>query len=486
MSFLKILLSKQVFLYYNVSTTKGMVKVANEIVRSSKMMEKLPPQSVETEEAVIGAILVNPVALTRVVELVSVNSFYKPSHRIIFSAILDLYNSSEPIDIVTVSEYLRDKDKLELAGGRAYINDLALGVATSANIEYYAKIVSEKAIMRDLIKAGTEIVSMAYEEYGTDEALDSAEKLIFSIAQQRASDDLVHIKDIVLNSYEQIEHRYNNRDELIGLPTGFYDLDNMTAGLQKSDLIILAARPSMGKTAFALNIAQYVGVKAKQPVAIFSLEMSKAQLVQRMLCCEAEIDSNRLRTGHMQTEDWEKLTKAMGSLAEAPIFIDDTAGCTVMEVRAKSRRLAMEHGGLGLVVIDYLQLMEGSNKKGNGDRNQEISAISRGLKALARELQVPVIALSQLSRAVESRTCKKPMLSDLRESGAIEQDADIVMFIYRDEYYNRDGENANEAKKGKADIIIAKHRNGPVGEVELLFQSSITKFKNQVSQTQAF
>jgi len=456
--------------------------LANNLQRvENSSIEKLPPQSIEAEEAVLGALLVNPAAITRVVESLKPEQFYKPSHRIIYSAIVDLFNNNEPIDVVTVSEYLRDQDKLDGIGGRAYINDLALSVVTTANIEYYAKIITEKAILRDLIKAGTEIVNIAYEEGSTDATLDTAEKMIFSIAQQKTTNDLVHIKDVVLTSYNQIEERYNNRDELLGVSSGFYDLDRITAGFQKSDLIILAARPSMGKTAFCLNIAQEVGIRGRKPVAIFSLEMSKEQLVQRMLCSEAEIDSNRLRTGHMQSDDWSRLTTAMGLLADAPIFIDDTPGVSVMDVRAKCRRLAMENGDLGLIVIDYLQLMEGSGRS-RGDRVQEISEISRGLKGIAREIKAPVIALSQLSRAVEQRQSKKPMLSDLRESGSIEQDADIVMFIYRDEYYDPE----NTENKGKAEIIIAKQRNGPVGSVELLFQNNITKFKNPATSTQVF
>lgn len=443
---------------------------------SEHRIEKLPPQSIEAEQAVLGALLVSPIAITRVIEVLRPESFYKQAHKYIYSSILSLFNNNEPIDIVTVSEYLRDTDKLEIVGGRAYINDLALGVVTTANIEYYAKLVSQKSVLRELIKAGTEIVTLAYDENETDQVLDSAEKLIFSIAQKRVRDDLVHIKDIVPVSYNTIESRYNNRDELIGVPSGFYDLDSKTAGFQPSDLIIVAARPSMGKTAFCLNIAQEVGIKKKMPVAIFSLEMSKEQLVQRMLCSEAEIDSNRLRTGHMQVEDWSKLSKVMGDLADAPIFIDDSPGVSVMEVRAKCRRLCMEYKDIGLIIIDYLQLMEGSGS-GRLDRVHEISAISRGLKNLARELKVPIIALSQLSRAVESRTSKKPMLSDLRESGSIEQDADIVMFIYREDYYDPE----NTEKRGKAEIIIAKQRNGPIGSVELLFQSNITKFRNPTS-----
>ena len=439
-------------------------------------LEKLPPQSLEAEQAVLGALLANPATLARVVELLRPESFYKQSHKLIYSAIVDLFNSSEPIDVVTVSEQLRDLDKLEMVGGRAYVNDLALSMVTTANVEYYAKLVAEKSLLRELIRAGSDIVTQAYEENTTELVLDNAEKLIFSIAQRSVKDDLVHIKDIVTHSYNAIEARYNNRDELVGVPSGFYDLDNLTAGFQSSDLIIVAARPSMGKTAFCLNIAQEVGIRKKLPVAVFSLEMSKEQLVQRMLCSEAEIDANRLRTGHMQAEDWSRLSKAMGEFADAPIFIDDSAGISVMEVRAKCRRLCMEQGNLGLVVIDYLQLMEGSSS-GRMDRVHEISGISRGLKNLARELKVPIIALSQLSRAVESRTVKKPMLSDLRESGSIEQDADIVMFIYREEYYDPE----NVEKRGKAEIIVAKQRNGPIGSVELIFQSNITRFKSPVS-----
>ena len=441
--------------------------------------EKLPPQSLDAEEAVLGALLVNPMAVNRIVESLKPNYFYKKANSNIYAAILELYNNSEPIDVVTVSEHLRDADKLEMVGGRAYINDLALSVVTTANIEYYAKIVQEKSVLRELINAGAEIVKQAYDEGSSEGTLDFAEKTIFAIAQSKTSTDLVHIKELVLPSYNMIEHRYNNRDEIIGVPSGFIDLDNMTAGFQPSDLIILAARPSMGKTALCLNIAQEVGIRRKLPVAIFSLEMSKEQLVQRMLCSEAEIDSNRLRTGHMQSDDWSRLTKAMGSIAEAPIFIDDTAGCSIMDLRAKCRRLTMEQGDLGLIIIDYLQLMEGTGK---GDRVQEISAISRGLKSIAREMKAPVIALSQLSRAVESRTIKKPMLSDLRESGSIEQDADIVMFIYREDYYDPE----NTEKKGKAEIIIAKQRNGPVGSVELLFQPNITRFKNPTQHTVTF
>ena len=440
----------------------------------------LIPQNIEAEEAVLGAILVNPSVITKVVEFITPESFYKPAHKYVYEAMLQLFNQNERIDLVSVSDVLSFNSKLEIIGGRAFINDLSYKTITTSNIEYYAKIVQEKAIKRALINAGSEIVSLGYDLNSTDDSLDNAERLIFEIAAKKATKDMSHVKDLVLQSYEKIEYRYNHRDELTGVPTGFYELDNMTSGLQKSDLVILAARPSMGKTAFALNIAQNVAIKAKIPVAIFSLEMSKEQLVQRMLCSEAEVDTQKIRTGNMQRKDWDKLANAMSEISDAPLYIDDSAGCTLTDIRAKCRRLAMEEKNLGLVVIDYLQLMEGVGRE---DRIQQISAISRGLKTLARELDVPVIALSQLSRAVEQRKDRRPMLSDLRESGAIEQDADIVMFIYRDDYYNREeGDDAPKAtgKEGKSEIIIAKQRNGPVGSFELLFQGNITKFKNPI------
>ena len=456
-------------------------KPATRIIRGDRA-ERLPPQSIEAEQAVLGALLIDPNAITRVVESLRPDSFYKQSHKFIYTTIVKLFNNNDPIDIVTVSEHLRTIDKLELVGGRAYIIDLALSVITSANLEYYSKIITEKSVLRELIKAGSEIASLGYEDEHVEKAVDSAEQIVFAISQRKNTTNLTAIGELVLDGYNLIEKRYNSRDELTGVSSGFYDLDNLTAGFQPSDLIIVAARPSMGKTAFCLNIAQEVGIKNKKPVAVFSLEMSKEQLVQRMLCSEAEIDSNRLRTGHMHTDDWAKLSKAMGEMGDCPIFIDDSPGATVTDIRAKCRRLCMEQKELGLIIIDYLQLMEGSGPK-KFDRVQEISQISRGLKNLARELKTPIIALSQLSRAVEARQNKKPMLSDLRESGSIEQDADIVMFIYREDYY--DPENLD--KKGKADIIIAKQRNGPVGSVELLFHGSIVKFKNPVNpRTNAF
>lgn len=439
---------------------------------SDAPIERLPPQSIEAEQAVLGSLLVATDAISRVVDVLEPDYFYRKSHQVIYAAILDLFDKNEPIDIVTVSQYLKDEGKLDLVGGRQYIADLAMSIATTANIEYYARSVNEKALLRNLIKAGTEIVAGCYEETDADVAIDNAEHMIFSLAQRRNLAQLVHIGDIVESSFAKIEERYENRDSLAGVTSGFYDLDALTSGFQPSDLIIVAARPSMGKTAFCLNIGQAIALEKKLPVAIFSLEMSKEQLVQRMLCSEAAIDANRLRTGLLHNNDWNRLAMAMGKLGEAPIFIDDSAMVSALDIRAKARRLKAEHKDLGLIVIDYIQLMQG--RKQTDNRVQEVSEISRSLKTLARELNVPVIALSQLSRAVEQRQNKRPMLSDLRESGSIEQDADIVMFIYRDEYYNPESE-----QKGEAEIIIAKQRNGPTGTVDLLFQSSITRFLNK-------
>lgn len=461
-----------------MSTSYSTRQKKNNNAELSEMM----PQNIDAEEAILGAILVSPVCMNKVVEHLRPESFYKPAHRYVYEAMLQLYNGEDKIDIVSVSDVLNINQKLELVGGRAFINDLSYKTITTTNVEYYAKIVQEKAIKRSLINAGSEIISTGYDLNPIEESLEVAEKLIFDIASQKASQALAPIKDLVYDTYAKIEERYQNKDKLTGTPTAFYDLDAMTNGLQKSDLIILAARPAMGKTSFALNIAQNVALKANVPVAIFSLEMSKEQLVQRLLCSEAEVDTQRLKTGNMQTKDWEKLAIAMDAFSQAPIYIDDTAGCTITDLRAKCRRLAMAEKNLGLIVIDYLQLIEGTGRE---DRMQQISSISRGLKILAKELNVPIISLSQLSRAVEGRTDKRPMLSDLRESGSIEQDADIVMFIYRDEYYkNAEGGDEDEAEKaankGEAEIIIAKHRNGPVGTVKLLFQGNITKFKNPI------
>jgi replicative DNA helicase len=439
--------------------------------------ERVPPQSLEAEQAVLGAILIDAIALNQVVEILKPTDFYRHSHHLIFEAALELFEKNEPVDIITVSEVLKDQEKLENVGGRSYVNDLALSVLTTDNVTYYARIIRDKALLRGLIAAGTEIVCSAYEDPDAETAIDHAQQSIFQIAQKGMPDELIHVKDILPTTWTQIEDRHSNKGSLMGVSTGFYDLDTYTSGLQKSDLLILAARPSMGKTAFVLNIASNVGIRERKPVLVFSLEMSKEQLVQRMLCAEADIDAQRIRNGEINENDFVKLSGAMGKLGDAPIYIDDTPGISPMELRAKARKLVAESGELGLIVIDYLQLMEGKAGGGGDNRVQEISAISRGLKGIARELNVPVIALSQLSRAVESRQDKKPMLSDLRESGSIEQDADLVMFIYRDEYYNKDSE-----RPGTADIIIAKQRNGPVGEINLLFRHSTTRFLNPVEQ----
>ncbi len=449
-----------------------------------KVDESLIPQSIEAEEAVLGAILVNPITLTKVSDTLKASSFYKPAHRDIYDAMMHLYNSGDNIDIVTVSEDLNYNGKLESVGGRAYINDLAENTITTSNVAHYAKIIKEKAVKRALINAGSEIVSHGYDLEPSDESLEQAERLIFEISSSKTTTDLKHVKDMVVPAWNTIEYRYQHKDELSGLSTGFNSLDAQLNGLHKSDLIILAARPAMGKTALALNIAQHIAIKEKVPVCIFSLEMSSSQLVQRMLCSHAEIDAQRVNTGNMLQKDWEKLSNAMSDFEQAPIYIDDTSNCSLTDIRTRCRRLKSQQKDLGLIVIDYLQLMEGGGKE---DRLQQISAMSRGLKILAKELDVPIVCLSQLSRAVEGRNDKRPMLSDLRESGSIEQDADIVIFIYRDDYYNKaeseDEERVKAQNKGLSEIIIAKHRNGPVGTCKLLFQKNITKFKNYVEQS---
>ena len=444
--------------------------------KSVNIDKQLPPQNIEAEEAVIGAILNTPEAFLKVTEIISPEHFYKPAHKFIYEAVRTLLEKNVPADIVTVWEYLKNQGKLDMVGGRQYINELAINNPTSANIRYYADIIKECAVKRSLINAGSEIISITHENYPADVCLNTAEKLVFDISQQKTTSDFYAVKDLVMKSMRDIEYRYEHKDELLGVGTGFYDLDAITLGLRPSDLIILAARPSMGKTAFALNIAQHVATKEKKPVAVFSLEMSKEQLMTRMLASEAEVEASKISSGNLQSQDWDRLTQSMDIFQDAPLWIENTTELTIMDVRAKCRRLMMRVKDLSLIVIDYLQLMKGDSKFSN-DRNQEISAISRGLKALARELNVPVIALSQLSRETEKRGDKMPMLSDLRDSGAIEQDADIVMFIHRPEYYD-DKENPDPKLKGKAQLIIAKHRNGQIGIIPLLFQSNITKFKN--------
>ena len=435
---------------------------------------KLIPQSIDAEEALIGAILTTPSAYDKVSDIICANDFYKPANKTVYEAISLLCERDEAVDIVTVSEQLRQNGKLDSIGGRNYINELALNAYSAYNIENYANIIKDKSIRRSLITAGTEIVQMSYDNNETQDILDIAERLVFNVASQRNHADVQPITDLVMQAYGEIEYRYNHMDELSGLATGFYDLDKTTSGLQKSNLIILAARPSMGKTAFALNIAQNVALRTGKGVAIFSLEMSKVELMKRLLSSEAEVDGRRLTSGHLEAKDWDKITSVMDKFTNAPIYIDDTCGLSVSEIRARCRRLAMNNPDLGLIVIDYLQLMEGGAGSNPNNRNQEISAISRGLKTLARELNLPVIALSQLSRGNEQRTDKRPMLSDLRDSGAIEQDADIVMFIHREEYYKKD----DPELKGKAELIIAKNRSGPVDTINLNFRANLVKFQN--------
>jgi replicative DNA helicase len=439
----------------------------------SKFDSSILPNSIEAEQAVIGAIIVDPDAFSRVIDVIdSSEYFYKSQHQEIFSALMTLTEKSENIDLVTIAQILKDKDLLEKIGGVEYLDSLTERAPIAANAPYYAKIIKSKSLLRNMILAGNEIVELGHNTHeDLDSLVDKAEQIIFNLSQSKSKNQLTHIGDLVHQSWKILEEREANKGQLSGVNTGFFDLNTLTSGFQKSDLIILAARPAMGKTSFALNLAENVALKAKRPVAVFSLEMSKEQLVQRLLCARAEVDSSRVRTGQLHSEDWEKLGEAMAELGEAPIYIDDSAGVTVMELRGKCRRLQAQCGGdLGLIVIDYLQLIEG---RSNDNRINQISEISRGLKLIAREINVPVLALSQLSRAVEARQDKRPMLSDLRESGSIEQDADIVMFIYRDDYYNDESE-----KPGIADIIIAKQRSGPTGQIELLFQNNITKFKN--------
>ncbi|HWO97539.1 MAG TPA: replicative DNA helicase [Bacillus sp. (in: firmicutes)] len=440
---------------------------------SDLFADRLPPQNIEAEQAVLGAIFLEPSSLTLASELLIPEDFYRAAHQKIFNCMLNLSDRGEPIDLVTVTADLADQKILEEVGGVSYLSDLANSVPTAANIEYYAKIVEEKSILRRLIRTATHIASEGYaREEDVEGLLNEAEKNILEVAQRKNTGAFQNIKDVLVQTYDNIELLHNRKGDITGIPTGFAELDRMTAGFQRNDLIIVAARPSVGKTAFALNIAQNVATKTDENVAIFSLEMGADQLVMRMLCAEGNINAQNLRTGSLTPEDWGKLTMAMGSLSNSGIFIDDTPGIRVSEIRAKCRRLKQE-SGLGMILIDYLQLIQGSGRNGGENRQQEVSEISRSLKALARELKVPVIALSQLSRGVEQRQDKRPMMSDIRESGSIEQDADIVAFLYRDDYYDRETENKNIIE-----IIIAKQRNGPVGTVQLAFVKEYNKFVN--------
>jgi len=439
----------------------------------SSYFQKAPPHSAEAEQAVLGSMFMDREAVSAAMEILKSEDFYRPDNKMIFEAALDLYTKNEPVDIITVKNKLEEKGVFEQTGGIQYLGQIASAVGSSVNIRNYAKIVKEKAVLRSLIKAGGDITQKCYDgKDSVNNILDNAEQVIFNIMEGRSANGIYHIKDVAVSAFERIEDIYKNKGKLTGVPSGFADFDAKTAGLQPSDLILIAARPSMGKTAFALNVAQNAAIRGNVPVAIFSLEMSKEQLVNRMLCSEAMIDAQKLRTGELVDEDWSKLIHAIGPLSKADIYIDDTPGVSPMDIRAKCRKLKLEKG-LGLILIDYLQLMSSDSK--TDSRQQEISEISRSLKAIAREMNAPVIALSQLSRACESRTDHRPMLSDLRESGAIEQDADVVAFLYRDEYYFPDTE-----KKNQAELIIAKQRNGPTGTVDLMWLGQYTKFANMM------
>jgi len=447
--------------------------MSEEDKRISTLTDKLPPQNLEAERACIGSMLLDREAIEAAIDILQSEDFYSTQNRVVFDAIVDLYARSVPVDIVTINDSLKASGEIEKAGGVVYVASLLEDVPTSANIEYYSKIVEQKSLLRKLIKAASSIVSISY---ATDkdafEIVDEAERLIFDVAERREIKGYFHINEVIKDSINAIEKLYHRKDIYTGIPSGFKKFDELTSGFQRSELIIIAARPSVGKTALALNIAQNVGIVQKKNVALFSLEMSKEALIQRMLCSEARIDSQKLRKGFLRTEDWAPLTTGAGKLADANIFIDETPGISDMQLRAKSRRIQSRHG-LDMIIVDYLQLMESGRRRNEG-RTQEISEISRSLKSLARELSIPVIALSQLSRAVESRgRDKRPILSDLRESGAIEQDADLVAFLYRDELYN-----PNTADKNITEVIIQKQRNGPTGVVKLYFKKEYTRFEN--------
>ncbi|MBI5055486.1 MAG: replicative DNA helicase [Nitrospirae bacterium] len=435
-------------------------------------LDRLPPQNIEAEQSVLGAVLLENEAIAAAVEQLTPNDFYKDSHRKIFISMIELYEKNEPIDLITLTEQLSRKEQLEEIGGASYLSSIVNMVPTSANVRYHAKIIKDKAILRNLITTATEIITTCYDtDDNVHEVLDRAETKIFNISEKMVRSSYVHVKKVVKDTIELVDKLYNKKELITGLPTGFDDLDKETTGFHPGDLIVIGARPGMGKTAFCLNIVAHVGIKVKAPVAIFSLEMTKEQLVLRMLCSEAEVDSKAVRSGYHSKEDYRKLVNSAGRLAEAPIYIDDSFN-TVLDIRAKSRRLKAEHG-LGMIVIDYLQLMSGVGNY--AAREQAVSDISRSLKALAKDLGVPVIVISQLNRSCEQRgEDKHPIIADLRESGAIEQDADTILFLYRDEYYKKD----KSTEKGVADLDIAKQRNGPTKKLQLTFIDTFTKFRN--------
>ena len=437
------------------------------------LIKRVLPHSIEAEQSVVGAMLMDKDAIMTASETISREDFYQASYGIIFESMVELFNEGKPADLITLQERLKEKDVPEEISSQEFVRELLVVVPTSANVKYYAQIVYEKSMLRKLIRLNEEIANTCY--VGTEpmeEILETTEKRVFELLQKRNTGDYVPIKEVVLNALDRIEKASKSKGTVTGIPTGFLDLDYKLSGLQPSDLVLVAARPSMGKTAFVLNIAQHVAFKANQSVAIFSLEMSKEQLVNRLFSLESQVDSQSLRTGNLKDSDWEKLIESAGIIGKSHLIIDDTPGISVTELRSKCRKYKLEHS-LKLIIIDYLQLMSGSIGKRSDSRQQEISEISRSLKAIARELHVPVVALSQLSRAVEQRPDHRPMLSDLRESGAIEQDADVVMFIYRDDYYHKDTDTPNQAE-----IIIAKQRNGPIGTVNLAWLPDYTKFAN--------
>lgn len=438
--------------------------------KAASAVGKIPPQNVDAEVSLLGAILIDEDVLATVTDVIKAIDFYDKRHATIFDAMLRLFERHQPVDLLTLSDELQRKEELELVGGSAYLSELTNMVPTAAHAEAYAELVSQKAVRRRLIKASTDIAELGYDdEANIAELLGRAEAELFAVSDQTLKSDLTSLEQILTESFDRMEELHRDKSKMRGIKTGYRDFDDMTAGLQRSDLLILAARPAMGKSTFALNLAYNIASQQKQPVLVFSLEMSKEQLVDRMLADASGVNAWNIRTGNLSDDDFEKLSDAMGEMAEAPIYIDDTPGMTILEMRTKARREAHNHP-LGLIIVDYLQLMSGSGRS-DGNRVQEVSEISRGLKMLAREMNVPVIALSQLSRSVESRSPQIPQLADLRESGSIEQDADIVMFLYREDYYNPETD-----RQHITDLIIAKHRNGPVGRVELYFHPERVKF----------
>ena len=443
------------------------------------LIKRVPPHSIEAEQSVVGAMLMDRDAITTASEIISGEDFYQTAYGVVFDSVVELFNEGKPVDLITLQNRLKEKDVPEEISSLEFVRELVAAVPTSANIKYYAEIVAEKSLLRKMIKMNDEITNACYLAKEPVEAImERTEKQVFELVQNRGASDYVPIRQVVLNALEKIEKASKSKGTVTGIPTGFIDLDYKTSGFQPSDFILVAARPSMGKTAFVLNIAQHVAFRQNKTVAIFSLEMSKEQLVNRLFSLESYVDAQLLRTGNLKDSDWEKLIEGAGTIGKSNLIIDDTPGISISELRSKCRKYKLEHG-LDMIIIDYLQLMSGSVGKRSDSRQQEISDISRSLKAVARELNVPVISLSQLSRAVEQRPDHRPMLSDLRESGAIEQDADVVMFIYRDDYYHKDTEHINEAE-----IIIAKQRNGPIGTVTLTWLPQYTKFANSQRQPQ--